>query len=170
MANRVSSQERDRIIAALRADESRSHGSVAREFGRGGATVSRIAAAAGIDPTRSRTKTATEARTTDIRARLSALADNLVADAERLRGQLFVPMIAFAFGGKDNDYNEHEIPEPTARDKQALMTSIGIAVDKARQITASDAPGGEEARGLVRELLDGVQDWAASQPAAAPSE
>lgn len=155
----VTPRERARIVAALKTGQS--FGATAREFGRGIATIVRIAKAEGIPGDRSATKPATEARVEDVRAKLSALALALVGDAERLRGQLFAPMVAFAFGGKDNDYNEHEIPEPTARDKQALMTSIGIAIDKARQITATDAPGGEEAKGLVRDLLEGISEWVA---------
>lgn len=159
MAKPVTARERTRIIAAIKGGDS--CGAIAREFGRSKGTISGIAVDAGLSFERSATKSATEARVIDVRSRLAALADALVVDAERLRGQLFAPQVAFAFGGRDNEYNEHEIPEPTARDKQALMTSIGIAVDKARQITAAEAPGGEEARGLVRELLEGISEWAA---------
>jgi transposase-like protein len=159
MAQQLTPAERQRIIEAIKAGQPRNE--IARETGRAPATVTLIAQEEGLSFDRADTKAATEARVTDIRARLAALADGLVADAERLRGQLFAPHVAFAFGGKDNEYNEHEIPEPTARDKQAIMTSIGIAVDKARQITAAEAPGGEEARSLVRDLLDGISEWAA---------
>jgi len=159
MAKLVTQQERQRIVAAIKAGDA--CGAIAREFARSKATISGIAAAEGLSFERSATKWATEARVADVRSKLSSLADGLADDAARLRGQLFAPHVAFAFGGKDNEYNEHEIPEPTARDKQALMTSIGIAIDKARQITAAEAPGGEEARGLVRELLDGISEWAA---------
>ena len=162
MAKPVTPRERARIVAAIKAGGTRND--VAREYGRSQGTITGIAEKAGLTFDRSAIKEATEARTTDIRARLAALAEGLVSDAEKLRTQVFAPHMAYSFGGRDNDYNEHEIPEPSPRDKQALLTAAAICVDKARQIVAAEAPGGEEARGLVRELLDGVQDWAASQP------
>lgn len=161
MAPKLTADERERIAAALRAGKPRNQ--VAREFGRGEGTVGRIAKAEGIDLARAETKTATEARAADVRARLAELAVLLTEDAHRLHGQLFAPHVAFAFGGRDNVYTEHEIPEPTARDKQALMTSIGIAIQRAAEIVHGQAPGVEEAKGLVRELLDGVSEWANSE-------
>jgi transposase-like protein len=150
--SRLSQAERERIAQALRAGGT-VH-AVAREFGRSKDTVSRIAAAFDIDLGRSAPKRATEARMADVRARLSELSIGLVEDAHRLRGQLFAPHTTFSFGGKDNVYTEHEIPEPTARDKQALMTSIGIAVDKVNAITRQDDDGALAAvDGWLRDVI-----------------
>jgi transposase-like protein len=152
MSKRLSPAERRRIAEALRGGGS-VHG-VAREFGRSKDTVSRIAAGAGIDVGRSEPKIATEARLADTRSRLAELAGLLVEDAHKLHGQLFAPHTAFAFGGRDNVYSEHEIPEPTARDKQALMTSIGIAVDKVHAITRQDDDGALAAvDGWLRDVI-----------------
>lgn len=140
MSKPVSKSERARIVAALRAGGTCS--GVAREHGRDKYTVSKIAAAEGIKFDRGRTKTATAAREADNRDRLSTLAGLLLDDAYALRLQLFAPHMAYSFGGRDNEYNEHEVPEPGPRDKQALMTSIGIAVDKVRQITQADDTSG----------------------------
>ena len=158
MAKPLSPAERQQIEDALRAGKSRNQ--VSRESGRGLGTVTRIAQAAGIALDRSATKPATEAKVADVRARLAELAVLLVEDAHRLHGQIFAPHMAFSFGGRDNTYEEHEIPEPTARDKQALMTSIGIAVQRAAEIVRRDAPELGEAKGLIRDLLDGIHEWA----------
>jgi transposase-like protein len=70
-----------------------------------------------------------------IEARKQALADGLLEDAMRLRGQLFAPTMVHSFGGPDHNFDEARINEPTFRDKQAILTTIGIAVDKIQILT-----------------------------------
>ena len=135
MAKPLTEAERERIADLLRAGKTVRE--VRDETGRGLGTIYRVAQAEDIDLGRSEVKTATDAKLADIRARMTRLADGLTEDAERLRAQLFAPHTAYSFGGRDNVYSEHEINEPSPRDKQALLTSIGIAVDKVRQITES---------------------------------
>ena len=51
--------------------------------------------------------------------------------------------IAHNFGGKNNSFAEHEIEEPTFRDKQAIMTSVAIAIDKSLKLEQHDASDDE---------------------------
>ena len=156
MAKPLSAEERQRIVDLLKSGKS--FREVADLTGRSWGSIHNVAVGAGVRRDVQRTKKATEARRADIRARMALVAEGLVDDAARLREQIFAPHIAFNFGGKDNTYEEHEIPEPTARDKQALMTSIGIALDKARLIT-EDTNGGNAMnvmRAWVRDVIDGT--------------
>jgi hypothetical protein len=127
MAN-VTDDERERICALLR--EGKSVGQVARESGRAKGTVSKIAADAGISLDRSAVKNALEAQAIDNAARRADLIAKLLNDAHRMREQLWQPVLVYNFGGKENTYNEHTLAEPDFGGKRALMTAIGIAIDK----------------------------------------
>lgn len=112
---------------------------ISRETGIHTRKVSKIAEELGLTFKRAAwVREAVEAKQVDAKARRAALAIALLDDAERMRAQLFAPMTAFAFGGKDNTYAEHEIPEPTVRDKRDLMGAIGAAIDRAVKLDAYD--------------------------------
>lgn len=155
MAALIPEHEKALILAALKAGD-KSLNQVARDFHRGAASISRLAHSNNVSTARARTKAATEAKTADLRSELARLAVNLASDAERMRQQLFEPHMAYAFGGRDNQFNEHEIAQPTPQDKARLMTAIGIAIDKVRVITAGNQPGVDESRGMIVDLLDGA--------------
>lgn len=67
-------------------------------------------------------------------ARRRALAEALVADAERLRERLWEPHTAFSFGGRDNTYSERELAEPTPGEQLALVKAAAAAVDTALKL------------------------------------
>ncbi|NUT31540.1 MAG: helix-turn-helix domain-containing protein [Hamadaea sp.] len=115
---------------------------IARRIDRGERTVSRIAEKLGLSFVRSeQTKAATEAKKVDAKARRAALAIALLEDAERLRKQLWEPATVFNFGGKENTYEERELPEPTFSDKRNIMQAIGTAVDRAVKLDEYDRAG-----------------------------
>lgn len=104
------------------------------------ATVTGWAKANGVRTVRTeRTREATEARSVDLKARRQELAELLLEDAHKLRKQMWEPTTAFAFGGKDNVYEEHVIPEPTFGDKKNILGAVGIAVDRVIKLNAVDA-------------------------------
>lgn len=114
---------------------------IAKQLGRSGHTISRIAAELGLDFDRRnhpQLEVATAARVVDGRARRAALAEALLADAERMRQQLFASTVVYNFGGKDNSFNERTMPEPDFRAKRDLMQAIGAAIDRALKIDAYD--------------------------------
>lgn len=151
---KITDDERARIVDLIH--EGHSCGDIARQVGRDKSTVSRIAAAEGLDFDRSRTQVATAAKQADSAARLAAFSELLIDDMERLRRQLWEPCVVYAFGGKNNDFNEAQIPEPDFGAKRNIMTSIGIATDKVLAIRKAEAGPGEAA-GLIVDLVSAIR-------------
>jgi AcrR family transcriptional regulator len=118
---------------------------VARETGIPKRTIANWAANEGIDTStaQARAKTARarevlDAVTAEKRADLAA---GLMADAQRLRLQLFAPCVekrAMVVGGKEFssvEIAEIERDQPTFAEQTKIMTSIAIAVDKIQLLT-----------------------------------
>ncbi|WP_231583895.1 hypothetical protein, partial [Cellulomonas sp. A375-1] len=102
---------------------------------------------------RTRTAAATHARVTDARARRATLRSDLLADAERVRTQLWQPHTYFDWGGKDHDFAEHTVPEPTPTDKLKLAQTVNTLVGSIERLEKMDADQGvAEAIGM----LDGI--------------
>lgn len=132
-------------VRALHA-EGLSRNEIARRIGRSGRTVSRLAAELGLSFERSgATVAATEARKVDAAERRSRLQVDALAAAERLLGQMFAPSKVYSFGGRENDYNEQEHPEPPFRDKQAIAVALQALAQTALKLAeydrATDASG-----------------------------
>lgn len=132
---------------------------IMREMGQSGRFVSDHAKAMGLTFDRAaRTAVATEAKKADAKALRAALSIALLQDAERLRQQLFDSALVHSFGGKENTYNEHTLPEPTFADKAALMRAIGIAVDKHVVIDKYDSGAGlSESLSLLERIAEGLR-------------
>lgn len=116
---------------------------IARRINRGTRTVSVIAADLGLSFDRTATEEATRARMADLAEKRSILAQALTDDAMRLTEQLWEPAKVFNIGGKDNEYTEHDVPEPPADAKKALMAAAGMAIDRSLKLCPpeSDAEG-----------------------------
>lgn len=137
----VGDQDRERV-RELHA-QGLSRNAIARQLGRSGRTVSRIAVELGLSFDRApMVAAATEARKEDAKARRSALALALLDDAERLRGQMFAPAKAFNFGGKDNVYNETTLEEPTFADKRNIAQAVSTLLEKSIRLDAYDRETG----------------------------
>mgnify|MGYP001237743837 FL=1 len=158
---RVSDEEREAILAMLK--EGKSVGQVAKRFGRSKTTVSKIGREAGLDLARPELKKAAEAQRAENAARRAELARLLLEDAFRLREQLWQPCRVYNFGGKDNVYREHILPEPDARTKREILTAIGIAVDKVIALEKHDNPEADysEVDRWLDEMTGGDSDGAA---------
>lgn len=128
---------------------------VARRVGCSISTVTRYSPPGSFD--RAATAAAVKARQLDLAARRAALAANLLADAERLREQLWQPGVVFAFGGKDNDYNEHHVEEPPAADKRTLMQAATAAMTAHLKLVDHDTDAGvDEARDVAKLIAAGL--------------
>lgn len=139
-----------------------SRNEIARQLGRSGKTVSRLAAEAGLTFERGpEVAAATEARKADAKSRRAALALKLIDDAERLREQLFAPSLVFSFGGRDNVFEQATIPKPTPRDQQAIMSAIGTAVDRSVKLDEYDRDtDGGDAKSVIGDLMTALgQAW-----------
>jgi hypothetical protein len=132
--------------AALALYETHGPTAVEKQLGISKSTVTGWAKAAGTRTVRNEaTREATEARVVDLKARRQELTALLLEDAHKLRKQLWEPTVVFNFGGKDNDYNERSVDEPTFSDKRAILGAVGIAVDRVIKLEAVDQDGGQTA-------------------------
>lgn len=142
---------------------------IARRHGVSPSAVKAIRIAAGLQPLpteaeKIRAAAARDVMLLDARRRRAQLMVSLLEDAEKLRGQLFRPAKVFGFGGREYGYVEQEIAEPDFKGKQALMISIGIAVDKSLQLEKYDQEGSAAARAAIIDLVDrlGVEERASA--------
>jgi transposase-like protein len=132
---------------------------IARHHGVSPSAVKAIRIAEGLQPlpTDEAKANAAQARAVmmlEAKRRRDAMELKLIETAERLHGQLFAPTKVFAFGGREYGYVEEEIDEPDFKGKQALMISIGIALDKALQLNKYNAEGSAAASAAIIELVD----------------
>lgn len=130
--------KRDAIAQAIRDGGKRNE--IARQHDVSPSTVTGIAKQEGLTDAfdRTQTKRATEARNADLASRRAELATKLMDRAFWLEAQIDQerPYIARS---KDGVEVIMSVPEP--KDIQALMTSVGIAVDKVGVLTRDDAEG-----------------------------
>lgn len=151
------SQTEDIILLRLHG-EHRSLNSIAKEMGRSLSTVSEHGMQLGLDWDRSRVIEMNIARMADAAAIRTALELDLLRDAERLRQQLFSPAVAYNFGGKDNTYEEHRLPQPSAADQLKIMQATTIAVAHSLKISEHDVNAGTDAAiGMLDKVAIGIQ-------------
>src|SRR5690606_18777214 len=83
---------------------------IARELNIAPSSVSKIATDEGLTFDRAnQTASATAARQHDMKVRRLELIDELMSKATDHLVAIDQPFLAFNFGGKENDYNEHEL-------------------------------------------------------------
>lgn len=165
--NLVTDEERDAILTTFR--ETDNVRETAKRHSRSPSTVSEIVAAAGLVPGgRSQTKTATRAKGADNAGRIEALKSDLLSDIEKLRKQLWQPCIekkalVVSDGVQNGAHVEHveiHYDEPPFSDKQRIMTSVGIGVDKLRVLEQVGA-GEDRGKSLLERLVEGLEVSAA---------
>lgn len=130
---------------------------ICRETGRSANLVSAIAAELGLSFARApEVALAMEERRAQLAERRLALAEAYMADAENLRAQAWQPTTYFDWGGKDHDYDERVMPEPTPADKRALFSASGMAADRSLKLAPpSGGTGAEEALSMLGSLAAG---------------
>lgn len=140
---------------------------IARELGFPPVQISRTAEVLGLSFDRSRIQQATEARLADLAERRSLLAEDLIADAEKLRQQMWESTTVYSFGGKDNTYEEHEFDEAPAAEKRALMSTAGVAIDKSlKLVPAEESTNLESAKSMLGGLAEALAAVSREQDAA----
>lgn len=134
-------------------------GGIARELGRAPQTVSQVCKRIGLTFDRKQTAAANQAVSVDMAARRNALAENLLADAERIRAQLWSETTVYNFGGKDNDYNERTFPEAPADIKRTLMQTATTAVNAhLRLVDYAARDSHDDARDVVLQFALAVRN------------
>ncbi|WP_104087988.1 helix-turn-helix domain containing protein [Arthrobacter sp. GMC3] len=155
MVKPISDTTRQQIIDLHTFGTSRN--AIAKEAGVAPSTVSKVCKAAGLDFDRTGTRAATASKVIDAKARRAELKELLLEDAHRLRKQLWEPTVVFNFGGKDNTYEESQLPEPIFADKKNILSAVGIAVDKVEKLEKLDNDGGvQDAESMIQKLIDGI--------------
>lgn len=157
----------DRAAVKRLHGEGRPRNVIAREIGRSGSTVSKIATELGLSFDRAETTAvATAARSADLASRRVHLAEKLHDDAERLREQLWAPCITGAFGGKDNVWSQVSLPQPLFADQRQILSAVGIAVDRSlKLVPPRDEQGTTDAVSMLDQLAAGIRAIAAQQGA-----
>ncbi|GAA2327471.1 helix-turn-helix domain-containing protein [Dactylosporangium salmoneum] len=152
--NAVTPQDYDRVRELHGQGLSRNE--IARQLGRSGRTISRIAAELGLSFERAgATAAATEAKKADGAARRAQLQLDALEASQKLLGQMFAPATVYNFGGKENTYEEMRHPEPPFRDKQSIAAAIAALTSTALRLAEYDkATGSEEEKGMLLELRD----------------
>jgi len=114
---------------------------IARELGCSPSTVSKWARENDLRFDRSQTALAVRAHVIDMAEARLLLAQKMVVAASDLLDQLDGPYLVYAFGGRDNDYNEHQLDRPPVEVIRNAVTTAGIAFDKASKVVEGTNPG-----------------------------
>jgi hypothetical protein len=159
--------DEDRAAVKRLHAEGKARNVIAREIGRSGSTVSKIADALGLTFDRAETTAvATAARSADLASRRVHLAERLHDDAEKLRQQLWQPCITGAFGGKDNVWSQKQLTQPLFADQRQILSAVGIAVDRSLKLVPQrDEQGASDAVSMLDQLAAGIRAIAAQQGA-----
>lgn len=142
--------------------EGRPRNVIAREIGRSGSTVSKIAAELGLSFDRAETTAvATAARSADLASRRVDFATRLHDIAEREADKLSAPTLYWAWGGKDHKYAERVQPEPTPTDRRAIMSTLATALDRSLKLVPPKDDAAAESRSVIGDLMAGLaRDYA----------
>lgn len=128
---------------------------IARELQIAPSSVSRIATDEGLSFDRAnQTASATAARQHDLKVRRLELIDELMAKAADHLVAIDQPFLAFNFGGKENDYNEHELERALTGDILNLHRAASLAMKDARELIRDDDDQGvAEAESMLMNLI-----------------
>ncbi|MGW6455519.1 helix-turn-helix domain-containing protein [Streptomyces sp. NPDC055078] len=136
----------DREAVARLHAEGKGRNEIARALRRSGKTISDIASSLGLTFDRAtETRVATEVRQADLAALRAQLALDLTHDAMRVRAQMWERTTVYAFGGKENTFNDHSFDEAPADVKRSLSTTLGVLVDRSLKL----APPENDVEGLA---------------------
>lgn len=144
---------RARAIDLIR--EGMPRNAIARELQIAPSSVSKIAEGEGLTFERAnQTASATAARQHDLKVRRLELIDELVSKAADHLVAIDQPFLAFSFGGKENDYNEHLLDRAPTGDILNLHRAASLALKDARDLIRDDDDQGvAEAESMLMNLI-----------------
>lgn len=164
MPPRIPDETRESILADLEAENGSTH-EIAERHGVGQASVSRIAKGAGITLDRAKTENATKAQMADNRALRAELSRRLLVKASDALDQMDQPHRVFAFGGKENTFNDEVLDRPPTGDMRNLMVIAATAIDKHIVIDRHDSGAGvDEAVSLLDRIMGGLKSKHGDNP------
>jgi len=143
---------RARAIELIRGGMARN--AVARELKIAPSTVTAIAQEEELTFDRGPTAAAVAARQMDMKARRVELIEELMSKAADHLVAIDQPFLAFNFGGKENDYNEHTLDRAPTGDLLNLHRATSLALKDARDLIRDDDDEGVgEAESLLMNLI-----------------
>jgi hypothetical protein len=116
-------------------------------------TISRWAKQECLKFDRSKVEAAVKAHTIDLAAERLLLANEMMEAARVGLRELKGTFLVYSFGGKDNTYEEHELAKAPPSVRREMMSSAGIAFDKATKVVEKSTNGVEGAHSLLDALL-----------------
>lgn len=122
MAKPLTDDERAEIVELL--ERGLSCGAIAKQVGRSGDTVSRIARDVGHRFGRSNSLRAQEARSAYCAERRADIAAAATERAEQVLQRMEGPHRVFNFGGRDNTFNEEILDQPPVDAQRAMAQTI----------------------------------------------
>ena len=134
-------------------DQGLSCNAIARELGVAASTISRWARAEGLAFDRSKTELAVRARVIDIAASRTELAQKILTVAHETLDKLDGSYLVYAFGGRDNGYNEHLLDAPPI---EVVRTAVTVAKD-AHAIATRTLEMTPEGLGDAQSVLDRIE-------------
>lgn len=128
---------------------------IARELGVAKSTISRWAKADGLSFDRSKTAEATAAKTIDLAAGRTRLAEKMLAESEAMLDSINNPYRVYSFGGRDNVYTEKVLDSAPVEVRRNVITTAAITFDKLSRIVERD-PDVSGAQSIVASLEAGI--------------
>lgn len=116
-------------------------------------TISRWAKQEGLKFDRSKVEAAVKAHTIDLAAERLLLANEMMEAARVGLRELKGSFLVYSFGGKENDYNEHTLDKAPPSVRREMMSSAGIAFDKATKVVEKSTDGVAGAHSLLDALM-----------------
>lgn len=133
---RLSDEKRQEIIDALPSGDSCN--AIAKRLGVGSSSVSRVARTVGHSWTAKHVAAAHDANRGYGAEHRAHLRRQLQIRAEQLLDEFDRPYVAFSFGGRDNDYNEHRFDSPPIEAKRQMISAAATAIKEARALDLHD--------------------------------
>ena len=151
--------------------EGKGRNAISREMGITNSVVSRTAAHLDLEFDRSKIEAATQARLADLAERRTLLAEQFHDVAEDSLDRVYQPTTVYAFGGKDNVYEEHVFDEAPAAERRALVSAASTAADRSLKLAPPEVSAGgvEDAKSMLGKLAQGLAELA-TESTDAPDE
>jgi IS30 family transposase len=150
---RLSDAEREKIAEAIRDGKPRNV--IAREFGRGAGTITKIARDFGLAFDRSATKDATEALKADNENAFEKAKLRLLAEFDKALDELHKP--AKAIHWHQGEMVEKQLDEPTFVDKRHIMFRANGAIQYALAIEHRTQGDDDTSQAAVNEWMQSIR-------------
>jgi hypothetical protein len=151
VARRLTNEQREAVIADLRATAGTPEGAYRRVAARQNVSngiVAKIAQECGINVctrSRERTEIATRAKVVDNAARRTEIAAKLLGVAGEAIDDMSQQALVYSFGGRDNTYAERMLSRPDFRGRRDLAQVAKIALDAHKMLDQYDSDAAQAA-------------------------